>query len=120
MGFKHDVRPLSVPHVGQTGTTWTSRTASTTGAWTCVAHGNAAEVFTYGKHGSTFGGNPLACAAGLATLQAIEQEKLCENAKRIGDLIRLGFEAEFKNVCKLHGLAPDNNAGSTTAGNISG
>lgn len=64
----------------------------------CVAHGNAAEVFTYGKHGSTFGGNPLACAAGLATLQAIEQEKLCENAKRIGDLIRLGFEAEFKNT----------------------
>jgi len=34
----------------------------------CVAAGKAAEVFTYGKHGSTFGGNPLATAAGLATL----------------------------------------------------
>ncbi len=64
----------------------------------CVARGAAANVFTYGKHGSTFGGNPLACAAGLATLQAIEQEGLCKNAEKIGDLIRLGFEAEFKNT----------------------
>ncbi len=74
----------------------------------CVAVGKAAEVFSYGKHGSTFGGNPLACAAGLATLQAIEQEKLCENAKRIGDLIRLGFEAEFKNT---QGVTTVRNAG---------
>ena len=74
----------------------------------CVARGNAAEVFTYGKHGSTFGGNPLACAAGLATLQAIEQEDLCKNAKRIGDLIRLGFEAEFKNT---QGVTTVRNAG---------
>jgi acetylornithine aminotransferase len=64
----------------------------------CVAHGKAAEVFTYGKHGSTFGGNPLACAAGLATLNAIEEEGLCENAEKIGNLIRAGFEAEFKNT----------------------
>ena len=64
----------------------------------CVARSAAANVFTYGKHGSTFGGNPLACAAGLATLQAIEQEGLCKNAEKIGDLIRLGFEAEFKNT----------------------
>ncbi len=63
----------------------------------CVASGRAAEVLTYGKHGSTFGGNPLACAAGLATLQAIEQEGLCKNAEKMGNLIRLGFEAEFKN-----------------------
>lgn len=64
----------------------------------CVAHGKAAEVFTYGKHGSTFGGNPLACAAGLATLNAIEEEGLCENAEKIGNLIRAGFEADFKNT----------------------
>jgi acetylornithine aminotransferase len=74
----------------------------------CVARGNAAEVFTYGKHGSTFGGNPLACVASLATLQAIEQEDLCKNAKRIGDLIRLGFEAEFKNT---QGVTTVRNAG---------
>ena len=41
----------------------------------CVAKGKAAEVFTPGKHGSTFGGNPFAMSAGLATLAIIEQEK---------------------------------------------
>ncbi len=74
----------------------------------CVARGAAANVFTYGKHGSTFGGNPLACAAGLATLQAIEQEGLCKNAEKIGDLIHLGFEAEFKNTT---GVTTVRNAG---------
>ena len=64
----------------------------------CVASGKAAEVFTYGKHGSTFGGNPLAAAAGLATLNIIEEEGLRENAEKIGNLIREGFNAEFKNT----------------------
>jgi acetylornithine aminotransferase len=64
----------------------------------CLAHGRAAEVFTYGKHGSTFGGNPLACAAGLATLKAIEEEGLRENSEKIGHLIHAGLEAEFKNT----------------------
>ncbi|MBZ4200527.1 MAG: acetylornithine transaminase [Methylotenera sp.] len=64
----------------------------------CLARGKAAEVFVYGKHGSTFGGNPLACAAGLATLHAIEQEGLCANAEQMGDLIRSGFQAEFAHT----------------------
>ncbi|MDP3141648.1 MAG: aspartate aminotransferase family protein [Methylotenera sp.] len=64
----------------------------------CVASGKAAEVFTYGKHGSTFGGNPLATAAGLATLCIIEEEGLRENSEKIGNLIRVGFEAEFKDI----------------------
>jgi acetylornithine aminotransferase len=54
----------------------------------CLARGAAADVFTPGKHGSTFGGNPLASAAALATLEAIEAEGLLENATRIGGLIR--------------------------------
>lgn len=74
----------------------------------CVARGKAAETFTYGKHGSTFGGNPLACAAGLATLNAIEQENLRENSTKIGDLIRTSFEAEFKNT---KGVVTIRNAG---------
>lgn len=53
----------------------------------CLAKGAAAEVFTYGKHGSTFGGNPLACTAGLTTLDAIEQERLRENAETVGNWI---------------------------------
>jgi len=53
----------------------------------CLAQGAAAEVFSYGKHGSTFGGNPLATTAGLATLNAIQDENLRENAQKMGDLI---------------------------------
>lgn len=64
----------------------------------CVARGKAAEVFTYGKHGSTFGGNPLATAAGLATLHIIEQEGLREHAEKMGNLIREGFAAVFNNT----------------------
>jgi acetylornithine aminotransferase len=74
----------------------------------CVARGKAAEVFTYGKHGSTFGGNPLACAAGLATLDAIVEEGLRENAVKIGALIHHGFEVEFKET---KGITAIRNAG---------
>ena len=74
----------------------------------CVASGKAAEVFTYGKHGSTFGGNPLATAAGLATLNIIEEEKLRENAEKIGDLIREGFAEELKGI---KGVVTVRNAG---------
>jgi len=54
----------------------------------CLAAGSAAGVFKPGNHGSTFGGNPLACAAALATLAIIESENLMENAVKIGDFIR--------------------------------
>lgn len=74
----------------------------------CLAAGKAAEVFTYGKHGSTFGGNPLAMAAGLATLNIIEAEGLRENAETIGNLIREGFKAEFKDT---KGIVTVRNAG---------
>lgn len=74
----------------------------------CVASGKAADVFTYGKHGSTFGGNPLATAAGLATLNIIEEEGIRENAEKIGNLIRDGFAAEFKDTA---GVVTVRNAG---------
>ena len=64
----------------------------------CLAHGAVAEVFTPGKHGSTFGGNPLASAAGLATLQTIEEDGLCAHAEQVGDWLRDAFIAEFKDV----------------------
>ena len=53
----------------------------------CLARGAAAEVFKPGNHGSTFGGNPLACAAALATLDAVENEKLRDNAVKTGAYI---------------------------------
>lgn len=64
----------------------------------CVAKGVAAETFTYGKHGSTFGGNPLATAAGFATLEIIEEEKLREHAEKMGDVICNGLRAELKGI----------------------
>jgi acetylornithine/N-succinyldiaminopimelate aminotransferase len=64
----------------------------------CLAAGPAAGVFKYGNHGSTFGGNPLACAAALATLDIIEQDNLMANAVAMGDLIAEGFRAALKGV----------------------
>ena len=64
----------------------------------CLAAGPAAGVFKPGNHGSTFGGNPLACAAALATLEIIETEKLMANATAMGDFIRDGFSAGLKGV----------------------
>ncbi len=64
----------------------------------CVAKGAAADIFTYGKHGSTFGGNPLATTAGLMTLKTIEAEKLRENAQKMGDAICEGLQAELANI----------------------
>ncbi len=50
----------------------------------CLAQGAAAELFQPGNHGSTFGGNPLACAAGLAVVNTIANEQLCERAATEG------------------------------------
>ena len=45
-----------------------------------------------GEHSSTFGGNPLSCAAGTATMQALTQDKLVENSANMGKLFRDGLE----------------------------
>ena len=45
-----------------------------------------------GEHSSTFGGNPLSCAAGTATMQALTQDKLVENSANMGKLFREGLE----------------------------
>jgi acetylornithine/N-succinyldiaminopimelate aminotransferase len=63
----------------------------------CLARGVAAETFVPGKHGSTFGGNPLATTAGLTTLDVITNEKLRENAQQMGDLINQLIKDAFKN-----------------------
>ena len=57
----------------------------------CLARGAAAAVFKPGTHGSTFGGNPLACAAALATVQAIEDDRLMDNAARVGGILLAGL-----------------------------
>lgn len=51
----------------------------------CLARGDAATVFEPGDHAATFGGNPLACAAAMATLSAIHEEGLVENSRDVGE-----------------------------------
>ncbi|UXY18781.1 acetylornithine transaminase [Streptomyces cynarae] len=58
-----------------------------------VAFGRAAELLLPGQHGTTFGGNPVACAAGLAVLDTIAGEGLLENVKRQSEKLRDGIES---------------------------
>ncbi|HYA21028.1 MAG TPA: acetylornithine transaminase [Burkholderiales bacterium] len=54
----------------------------------CLGAGAAADIFKPGTHGSTFGGNPLACVAALTTLAIIEEENLMAHALKLGEFIR--------------------------------
>jgi len=58
----------------------------------CLAAGKAAELMQPGNHGSTFGGNPLACAAALATINTIEDQGLLSRAAAIGDRLMAGLK----------------------------
>ena len=62
----------------------------------CLARAGVAELFTPGSHGSTFGGNPLACRVGCTVLEIIQEQGLLENAARQGEhlLARLRMELE--------------------------
>jgi len=53
-----------------------------------------------GMHAATFGGNPIAARAGIATIEAIEQDGLLENAKELGELFRRRFTA-LKQECDV-------------------
>jgi acetylornithine/N-succinyldiaminopimelate aminotransferase len=59
----------------------------------CIAFGDAATLLKPGMHGSTFGGNPVCCAAALAVLDTIDSEDLLAHVKRVGERIRRGVEA---------------------------
>ncbi len=57
-----------------------------------------AGVFKPGNHGSTFGGNPLACVAALTTLDVIEADGLLVHASRLGEAIRGGLRSGLSGV----------------------
>ena len=59
----------------------------------CLAFGPAAGLFTPGLHGTTFGGNPVSCAAALAVIRTIAGEGLLDHVKRVGEQLRRGIEA---------------------------
>ena len=64
----------------------------------CLARGEAANVFKPGNHGSTFGGNPLACAAAIATVNTIIKDNLTDRAKKSGALIVNGLKQELNGA----------------------
>ena len=57
----------------------------------CIAKGKAANVLQPGNHGSTYGGNPLACAAAIAVIDSIEKENIEDNVKTRSEQMRSAF-----------------------------
>ena len=92
--------------LGRTGRMWASEHWNTSPDIMCLAKGIAGGVpmgatlvkseilgvMSKGEHSSTFGGNPLSCAAGIATLQALTQDGLIENAEKMGKKLYEGLE----------------------------
>ena len=73
----------------------------------CLARGQAAVVMQPGTHGSTFGGNPLACRAAIAVLEVLEQEQLVRHAATLGEQLLAGFTAALsglEGVKEIRGL----------------
>ena len=74
---------------------------------TCLAAGRATGVFKPGNHGSTFGGNPFACAAALTTLDVLTQDNLPAHAAELGHSIRQGLKdalAHTPGVVEIRGV----------------
>ncbi len=57
-----------------------------------LANDDVMEVIRPGNHGSTFGGNPLACSVAMAALEVVKEERLAENAYELGELFRSEME----------------------------
>jgi acetylornithine aminotransferase len=73
----------------------------------CLGRGEAARVLTPGTHGSTFGGNPLACAAAMAVLDVLDREGLAERAQWLGERLMAGLRSELEGaagVAEIRGM----------------
>ncbi len=73
----------------------------------CLAQGEAAQIFKPGNHGSTFGGNPLACSAALAVIHTLEKEQLAARAETLGKRMLNGFAAMLEDnpqVVQIRGM----------------
>ncbi len=67
----------------------------------CLARGRAAEVLQPGNHGTTFGGNPLACSAGIAVIQTLLASDLIARAKTLGEALLGKFQQALSNNPKV-------------------
>ncbi|MES9860311.1 MAG: aspartate aminotransferase family protein [Candidatus Thiodiazotropha sp. LLP2] len=64
----------------------------------CLAKGAAAEVLAPGNHGSTFGGNPLACRVAMSVLDVMESQNLSERAAQLGERFQSEFESNLDSL----------------------
>lgn len=67
----------------------------------CLARGKAAEVLQAGNHGTTFGGNPLACSAGIAVVETLQGSGLIDRAKVLGDKLLNDFKTALAGNAKV-------------------
>jgi acetylornithine aminotransferase len=67
----------------------------------CLARGVAASQLTAGKHGSTFGGNPLACRAALTVLKVVREQSLCARAAELGGRIAQGLRHKLAGAAGI-------------------
>ncbi|MEX5217967.1 MAG: acetylornithine transaminase [Nitrospiraceae bacterium] len=90
----------------------------------CLAKEDVARAFVPGSHASTFGGNPLACAAGLAVLRVLLEGKVLDQARRIGGYLRKGLDEckerhhlvkEVRGLGLLQGMEVDIDARTVVA-----
>jgi acetylornithine/N-succinyldiaminopimelate aminotransferase len=70
----------------------------------CIAHGEAAKVFEPGDHATTFGGNPVTCAAANAVIDTIEAEGILTTAAARADRLRAGLDALVERVPDVVGV----------------
>jgi acetylornithine aminotransferase len=70
----------------------------------CLARGAAAEVLGPGSHGSTFGGNPLACRAALSVLETLEHEALVARAGQLGEQLLSQFHDRLQDVAGVRAI----------------
>ena len=106
---------------GRTGKMWAGEHWKTVPDIMCLAKGIAGgvpigltlckpeivEAMRVGEHSSTFGGNPLACAAGSATIEALTEDKLVENAAALGNYFKEGLlilKDKHKIVREVRGI----------------
>lgn len=107
--------------LGRTGKMWAGQNWNTTPDIMCLAKGIAGglpmgltlckpeilDSIKIGEHSSTFAGNPLACSAGIATIDSIVEDKLVENALHIGSLFKNGLlelQKKHKIIRDVRGL----------------
>jgi acetylornithine/LysW-gamma-L-lysine aminotransferase len=107
--------------LGRTGKMWAGQNWNTTPDIMCLAKGIAGgipmglilakqeimEATKLGEHSSTFGGSPIACAAGIATMEALTDDKLVENAAKVGSYFKENLnrlKEKHKIIREVRGL----------------